>query len=147
MAPAKTLATREDLAADPAVRRDAVHVVEETGDREVRRVLLELDDGTTAHVPPALTGALMTFLHAAADGAEIGIQTVAADLTTTGAARLLDISRPTLMKLVGRGELPAHRVGSHTRLHRDDVLALRERRRAARLTATQELLTAGEPFD
>ncbi|PYY50321.1 helix-turn-helix domain-containing protein [Curtobacterium sp. MCBD17_023] len=147
MTPAKALATKEDLAADPTVRRDAVRVVGDAGDRVVTAALLELDDGTTLPVPPALTGALVTFLHAAADGAEVDIRTVTADLTTTGAAQLLGVSRPTLMKLVDRGDLPARKVGSHTRLRRDDVLALRERRRQARVAAAAELLAAGEAFD
>jgi excisionase family DNA binding protein len=147
MAPAKALATRRDLVADPALRRTASELVDETGDRVVTAVLLHFDDGTSVTVPPALTDTLVAFLRAAAEGAEVGIETVPAELTTTGAAQLLGVSRPTLMKLVRQGDVPAHRVGSHTRLHRDDVLVLRERRRLGRMAATDELLTAGEAFD
>ncbi|WP_394855683.1 helix-turn-helix domain-containing protein [Rhodococcus globerulus] len=40
-----------------------------------------------------------------------------------------DISRPTLMKLIHSGDIPAHTVGSHTSLEANDVLAYRERMR------------------
>lgn len=56
-------------------------------------------------------------------------------LTTTTAAGILGISRPTLMKLIDKGEIPSHKVGSHTRLKAVDVYsalrARRERERAA----------------
>ncbi len=49
------------------------------------------------------------------------------------AAEILGISRPTLMKMVKEGTIPASRVGTHTRLQTDDVLSkLRERRERER---------------
>ncbi len=48
---------------------------------------------------------------------------------------LLGVSRPTLMKLVNGGNVPAHKVGSHTRLNPRDVLRLQELRRIERATA------------
>lgn len=147
MTPSTTLAMTQGITADPTVRRDAVQVMGETADRVVEAVLLQLDDGTCARVPASLTGALVAFMQAAADGSEISIRLIASELTTTGAAQLLGVSRPTVMKMVTRGDLAAHRVGTHTRLRRDDVLALRDRRQADRAAAADELLAAGEPFD
>lgn len=48
-------------------------------------------------------------------------------LTTTEAAALLNVSKRTLFRLIGRGELPVYRVGSSSRtlrVHRVDALAL-----------------------
>ena len=59
----------------------------------------------------------------------------------TTAAEMLDISRPTLMKLVKDGVLPAYKVGSHTRLHAKDVITYRDRVRREQLAALSELRT------
>ena len=64
---------------------------------------------------------------------------IPSELTTTTAAGMLGISRPTLMKLVHAGEIPAHKVGSHTRINADDVLAYREQIRNRQRAAFDEL--------
>ena len=50
-------------------------------------------------------------------------------LTTQQAADLLGVSRPTVVRLITDGMLPAERVGNRHRLLLDDVLAYREQRR------------------
>ena len=50
-------------------------------------------------------------------------------LTTQQAADLLGVSRPTVVRLITDGTLPAERIGNRHRLLLDDVLAYREERR------------------
>ncbi len=50
-------------------------------------------------------------------------------LTTQQAADLLGVSRPTVVRLITDGTLPAERIGNRHRLLLDDVLAYREQRR------------------
>lgn len=146
MAPVQTT-TVSDLAADPAVRAEAGSVVESLGDRLVERLLLTADDGTTVELPEHLTALVTTLLRSVADGSTIATLSLPPELTTTTAAAQLGISRPTLMKWIAAGKVPAHRVGAHTRLLRDDVLELRDRLIEGRRRAADELLAAGEPFD
>lgn len=47
-------------------------------------------------------------------------------LTTGEAARLIGVSRQHIVNLIERDELPATRVGTHRRVRRGDLLALRE---------------------
>ncbi len=61
------------------------------------------------------------------------------ELTTTAAADMLGVSRPTLMKLIEAGEIRSHKVGSHSRLRSADVLELRTKRAAARKIAFEKL--------
>jgi excisionase family DNA binding protein len=49
--------------------------------------------------------------------------------TTQQAADLLGVSRPTVVRLITDGTLPAERIGNRHRLLLNDVLAYREQRR------------------
>lgn len=83
---------------------------------------------------------LQQVLHAVASGATVTVSAVPSEVTTSTAAAMLGVSRPTLMKLVTSGAIPAHKVGTHTRLHRDDVLAARRARRERERAAFAALL-------
>lgn len=48
------------------------------------------------------------------------------DMTTTQAAEFLDVSRPFVIKLTQRGDLPCHLVGKHRRIPSKAVVAYRE---------------------
>ena len=74
----------------------------------------------------ALNQVIQHVLHALASGQSIDIQPVPHDLTTTVAAQRIGISRPTLMKAIRAGELPAHKVGSHFRIRAEDADAFRK---------------------
>jgi excisionase family DNA binding protein len=52
------------------------------------------------------------------------------ELTTSTAAEQLGIPRTTLMKMIVRSEIPAHKAGSHTRPRTCDVMAFRSERQA-----------------
>lgn len=69
----------------------------------------------------------------------ISIRSLSEELTTTTAASLLDISRPTLMQLIRDGQIPSHKKGTHHRLKAADVVDYMKRRRDDQRAAYDEL--------
>ena len=63
-------------------------------------------------------------------------------LTPAQAARLLDVSRSTVSRLLSAGELESVKVGAHHRIARHDVLAYHDRRMRAMVAATSDELEA-----
>lgn len=77
-------------------------------------------------LPKELIDIINQVTHAIMRGTPLSITTMPEELTTTNAAALLDISRPTLMKHIRDGRIPAHKVGTHHRLKSRDVLQFAE---------------------
>jgi excisionase family DNA binding protein len=103
------------------------------------------EDGVVTPIPAELTSLLTHVLKGLARG-RVSVATLPDELTTTVAAELVGVSRPTLMKLVRTGELASHRVGTHTRLRTADVLALRRSRARARREALDALRELDDEF-
>ncbi len=102
---------------------------------------LRVDQGgpQTSPIPVELGRILQQVLEVMANGGTVTISATPDELTTSSAAAVLGVSRPTLLKMVAEGRLPAHRVGSHTRFHAPDVFAERRARRARERAAFDSL--------
>lgn len=90
---------------------------------------IESGDGKREALPPELGRILQHVLDVMSTGGTVTISAIPEELTTTTAASILHMSRPTLMALIRDGDLPAHKVGSHHRLKSSDVFAFRAARR------------------
>jgi excisionase family DNA binding protein len=77
-------------------------------------------DGVRVEVPPELEAAVQRAYKGL-------LQSLPKEMTTTQAAEFLDVSRPFVVKLVNKGELPCRRVGKHRRIPSEALLAYREK--------------------
>lgn len=104
--------------------------------------------GHEVELPSAVEQVLLKALDAMRQQGAVTITQTPDELTTTMAAELLGISRPTLLKWVSEGRIQSHKVGTHTRFSRADVLELREEREREQRQAFADLrkLDAGTDF-
>ena len=90
-------------------------------------------------VPEAALRALEDAARVLAQGTAVLVVPLYRELTTQEAADLLNVSRPHLVKLVERGEIPHHMAGSHRRIYAEDLMRYREVRDVRRRKALQDL--------
>lgn len=95
-------------------------------------------------LPDGLADMLAKALGALAEGGAVSIAAMPRELTTTEAARLLGVSRPTVMKWIKDGVVASHKVGSHHRLLATDVVELSQVRQAEQIKALERLRAADE---
>jgi len=105
------------------------------------QITLEVGDGerVTIEIPDSVGEVLLEALTDLAEGRPVSIAEADEELTTREAAELLNVSRPHLVKLLKEGEIPSHKVGSHHRIRRRDVLAYRAKQRKRSEEAMQKL--------
>ena len=112
--------------ATPAPQPAKAPVPEKGGRIEVRI------NGVPVEVSPELEAAVKR----ACEGA---IAPLPSEMTTTEAAEFLDVSRPFIIKLTKRGELPYRLVGKHRRIPSTALLEYREKMYRRAKEAADEL--------
>lgn len=132
---------------DEVVQLEASHLISEAHDRQVGNVTMTLVDGTEVLLQKNLARFVVNLVESIAADGTLTTTSLPEELSTTVAAQVIGVSRPTLMKMIARNDLPTKKVGSHTRLLRSDVLEFRARRQASRLKAVENLRHAGDAFD
>jgi excisionase family DNA binding protein len=100
---------------------------------------VEGESEATVSLPSAAVGPLLDLLSDLAEGRAVSVADADEELTTREAADLLNVSRPHLTRLLKEGEIPSHKVGSHFRVYRRDVLAYKAERQERSEEAMQEL--------
>ncbi|MEU8188603.1 excisionase family DNA-binding protein [Micromonospora carbonacea] len=97
-------------------------------------------DGEEVPVPVQLFDLLREIAATLARGDGVAVNAISRELSTTEAAKLLGMSRPSLVRLLDDATIPAHRVGSHRRVFLRDVLDFRQRQLEERRRSYEALM-------
>ncbi|MBA1838387.1 helix-turn-helix domain-containing protein [Corynebacterium sp. zg912] len=82
-------------------------------------------NGNQVDLPKRVQTTVLAAIKALTESGDVAITRMPEQLTSTSAADVLGISRPTLMKWARAGKIESFKVGTHTRFHRNDVLSLK----------------------
>jgi excisionase family DNA binding protein len=104
-----------------------------------RRARLTGPDGTEVMLPDEIYAVLRDVAAAMAQGMAVSVAPLHAVLTTQQAADMLNISRPTLIKLLEDGEIGYDKPGRHRRIRLADVLDYQQRSRRERRALLDDL--------
>lgn len=122
-----------------SIDADTVRQAQETQLGDGSDLTLRTGDGQELPLPSPLRDMLLRALASIARTGSVTIAQVPDQLSSTVAAEMLGVSRPTLLKWAKNKEIDSFMVGSHTRFRREDVMNLRARRRTERRRAFDEL--------
>jgi excisionase family DNA binding protein len=123
---------------------------------ELSRLLSERPAADRAHVkldgrdlilPRRALALLRDLLAEMAQGNAVTVVPTHAELTTQQAADMLNVSRPHLIKLLEKGELPFTRVGTHRRIRYRDVVRFKMQRMEESEDALRELARIAQEND
>lgn len=112
---------------------------------------LQFPDGTVVPLPRALIDVLRASAGQLAGGNAVTVLPSDVTLTPAEAAQLLGLSRPYVVRLLDKGEIPSERLprSRHRRVRLADVLAFqarRERRRVGRRRVAEAVEAADLPY-
>lgn len=90
-------------------------------------------------LPESVVALLRQAAHELAQRKAVTIVPHSRTLTTQGAADILNVSRPYLIRLLDQGCFPYTRTGTHRRIRLDDLMQYKAKRDATREQALDEL--------
>lgn len=113
---------------DQAMARSSINEVHKTSKRVLntksKSVAITIDDSKKAlEIPKKALILLFTILDNMADGKSITLLPSDAEISTQQAADILNVSRPHVVSLLNKGEIPYTKVGTHRRIQLNDILA------------------------
>jgi excisionase family DNA binding protein len=113
-------------------------------DREQTLKIIE-DSGQSAEIvlAPGISSLLIELLRHIGKGDAVTLVPVSQMLSTQQAADILNVSRPFLISLLEKNEIPHVLVGRHRRIRAEELFAYKRRRDAVRSNALDELAALG----
>ena len=109
-------------------------------EQNLSELKIVLTSGVEISLPPEMVSVLIEVSERLSKGQAVRLTPVKELLTTNEAAEILNISRPYLIRLLDKGDLPFHWVGTHRRLHLDDVMEYKTQRDQKRFKDLGDLI-------
>lgn len=129
---------------DRGILLDLVGALSKRGGDTSEQPVIVTSDGTRHELTDDLADLLVNVAESLARGQAVTVVPRHRLLTTQEAADLLNVSRPTLVKILEAGEIPFEMRGRHRRVRLDDVLDYQRRTRAHRSEVLHEMQRQAE---
>ena len=143
MTPLKDTRRNEVAATSREALRRLNHALSVSSEPEGVEVRVEQSD-EVIRLPREGATVLREILVNTAAGRSVKVIPMHAELTTQQAADLLNVSRPHVVKLMDKGVLPGHKVGTHRRIYAADVHSYKHQRDIEGRIAADELTALTE---
>jgi excisionase family DNA binding protein len=116
---------------------------------EAQQIDLHDEQGSvrTVRIPTSALRLLLDVLIEIGQGNAVSIIPIHAELTTQETADVLNVSRPFLVQLLEKGDIPFHKTGTHRRVRYQDVLDYKTRIDAERRKILDELAAEAQELD
>lgn len=136
---------QDTLLAESSSQQLATFVQDE--DEVQKIVVMENGTSTKVSIPAVAFRVLVNVLTQMAQGNAITIIPVQAELTTQQAADVLNVSRPFLIDLLEKGQIPFRKVGTRRKVLLKDVMDYKKRTDNARLKVLEELAAQAQELN
>ena len=133
---------------EAVIARKAVSCLQPSADanQDVRLRVMELVD-VVVPIPARALRLIVDVLSCMAEQKAISFIPHEAELTTQQAADLLNVSRPHLVTLLERNEIPFRHVGAHRRVRASDVIEHRKKGEARHKQALDRMAALTQELD
>ena len=116
---------------------------------EISKLVFHNDKGeiSTLDIPASALRLLLEILAEIGQGNAVAVTPIHSEITTQEAANILNVSRPFLIQLLEKGEIPFYKVGSHRRVKYLDVINYKEHIDTERREALAQLTAQAQELD
>ena len=122
---------------DQKIALSSIKLISESEDQAIKNkaeaVKIRIQDSDeVVSIPLKALKLLKLIISNMAQGRSVALMPTDAEITTQQAAEILNVSRPHVIKLLEKGEIPYRKVGSHRRILLQDILDYESRFRSER---------------
>lgn len=144
---ATKLPSAEEMALAKLGSQELSAVIEING--EAQRINVVNKSGKTHEItiPASALNMMIEVLTQLGQGNSVSITPIHAELTTQEGADMLNMSRPTFIKLLDSGDIPFSRTGNRRKVAYADLMEYKHRLEEDRLTALAELSALDQEMD
>jgi excisionase family DNA binding protein len=134
------IATNEEA----SIARDAVAKLKPLAEAQADVKVRVVEPNTVVSLPARALSLMVDVLTAMAERRPVSLLPHTAELTTQQAAEFLNVSRPYVVSLIDRDEIPHRMVGTHRRVLASDLIAYKKKSDATRREAIRRMVAEAQ---
>ena len=143
----RSLPSAEEIALAKLSSQELSAVMQANGDVQQINVVGKDGENHQLQLPASAVKLMIELLTQLGQGNSVNITPIHAEMTTQEAADLLNMSRPTFIKLLDTGDIPHSRKGNRRKVAFVDVMKFKQEMDERRLTTLDELTALDQELE